>query len=95
MNRSPERPVAGGEVTAPEPGSETRLPSSQEETSPDDGLGGVNEAPAREQDETSAGTDFFASLIAFFGAVRFSKRELSDRGGTSRTDSLPVNANSG
>lgn len=76
VNLSPERSVEGGEVTAPEPGSETRLPSSQEETSPDDGLGGVNEAPAREQDETSAGTDFFASLIAFlqelFGSVNVS-----------------------
>lgn len=65
VNRSPERPVDGRDVTEPEPGSETNLPSSQDETSPDYLLGDVNKAPEREQGETSTGTDFLTSIIAF------------------------------
>lgn len=65
VNLGIDRPVEEKDVTGPEAGSETILPSSRGEIFPDDELGKVNPGIDREEDETSTGMDFFASIIAF------------------------------
>lgn len=88
VNRSPERPAEGREVTAPGPGSETNLPSSQGEIPLDDTLGDVNKGIDREDDGTPVETDIFASLMAFlqqlFGAV-----SVSSASGGAQVERIP------
>ncbi len=69
VNLGFDQPVEQKEVTSPGSGSETILPSSRGGVSPDVDLGKVNLGIDQEEDESSTGMGFFASILAFLQQV--------------------------